>query len=74
MAAQRWLAVCVVYERLDRLGAQMLNPAGISGNDWKIAGVGDFNGDGKPDLVWQHKDGWLALWYMDGPNRSVRCT
>ena len=37
-----------------------------SGNDWKIVGVGDFNGDGKPDLVWQHKDGWLSLWYMNG--------
>jgi hypothetical protein len=31
--------------------------------------VGDFNADGKPDLVWQHKDGWLSLWYMNGPNK-----
>lgn len=28
---------------------------------------GDFNGDGKPDLIWQHQTGgWLAAWFMDG--------
>jgi len=51
------------------LSAQLLNPPGITGNDWKIVGVGDFNADGKPDLVWQHRDGWLSLWYMSGINR-----
>jgi len=45
-----------------------LNPGQVAGNDWKIAGVGDFNGDGKPDLVWQHTNGWLSVWYMNGPN------
>jgi len=46
-----------------------LNPGQVAGNDdWKIVGVGDFNGDGKPDLVWQHTNGWLSVWYMNGPN------
>ena len=34
---------------------------------WKIVGVGDFNGDGKPDLAWQHStERWLAAWLLDG--------
>lgn len=31
---------------------------------WRMAGVGDFNGDGDRDLVWQHTDGSLAVWLM----------
>ena len=34
--------------------------------DWKIVGVADFNKDGRPDLLWQHTTGPLALWAMDG--------
>jgi hypothetical protein len=22
---------------------------------WRIVGVGDFNGDGKPDILWRHE-------------------
>jgi hypothetical protein len=63
-----WLAVW--YMNGSKMtGAQLLNPGQIAGNDWKIVGVGDFNADGKPDLVWQHRDGWLSLWYMSGTNR-----
>ena len=27
---------------------------GTPGNDWQIAGTGDFNGDGKSDILWRH--------------------
>jgi len=38
--------------------------------NWMLAGRGDFNADGKPDLVWQHRtDGRVSLWYMDGTTR-----
>ena len=46
-----------------------LNPAVVD-LDWQIVGTGDFNGDGKPDLVWWNRvSGTLYLWYMDGLNR-----
>lgn len=42
---------------------------GIAGLDWRIAGSGDFNADGQPDLLFQREDGWLAVWLMDGLRR-----
>ncbi len=32
--------------------------------NWAIAGVGDFNNDGYPDLLWRHSTGANAVWYM----------
>ena len=35
--------------------------------NWKIVGIGDFNGDGKPDLVWQNQStGQIYYWLMNG--------
>jgi hypothetical protein len=31
-------------------------------------GIDDFNGDHKPDIIWQHTDGWLSIWFMKGIN------
>jgi hypothetical protein len=28
--------------------------------------VGDFDGDGRADLVWRHTDGSLYFWKLDG--------
>jgi VCBS repeat protein len=33
---------------------------------WSIAGVGDFNADGKSDLLWRNSNGSLVEWLMDG--------
>ena len=42
-----------------------LHPTGVPG--WKIAAIADFNGDHKPDLVWQNDATRAAsLWYMTG--------
>jgi hypothetical protein len=39
----------------------------VNADDWRIVGVGDFNGDGMSDLVWQEQHvGWLAVWLMNG--------
>ena len=33
---------------------------------WRLAGVGDTDGDRRADLVWQHTDGSVVIWFMDG--------
>jgi FG-GAP-like repeat len=32
---------------------------------WKIAGVGDFNGDGRSDILWRNDDGTVTDWVGD---------
>jgi hypothetical protein len=32
--------------------------------EWKVKGVGDFNGDGFSDILWRHDNGQVAIWYM----------
>jgi Ca2+-binding RTX toxin-like protein len=39
---------------------------GAPGSDWHIVDTGDFNGDGKSDLLWRTDSGALAIWQMDG--------
>jgi hypothetical protein len=51
-------------------GARYLDPIG---EDWQVQGVGDFNGDGKTDILWRNQGpgtdiGNLYIWMMDGPN------
>ncbi len=38
-----------------------------AGGPWNIVGVGDFNGDGNPDIVWRNSaTGETVVWYMQG--------
>ena len=30
--------------------------------DWQIAGTGDFNGDGRDDILWRHSSGMVTTW------------
>ena len=47
--------------------ASLTSPMGPLDVDWKIAGVADMNGDGKLDLILQHRTmGGLIVWYMNG--------
>jgi hypothetical protein len=47
-----------------------LSPGSVADTRWQIVGSGDFNGDGKPDLVWQHLGAGstnnVAVWFMNG--------
>ncbi|MBA4148594.1 MAG: CehA/McbA family metallohydrolase [Verrucomicrobia bacterium] len=38
--------------------------------NWNLVGSGDISNNGKADLLWQHADGRLVAWLMDGPNFS----
>jgi hypothetical protein len=33
---------------------------------WSVAGISDFNDDGKADVLWRRSSGELALWTMNG--------
>jgi len=43
------------------------NLRGVS-TDWVVEADGDFNGDGKADIVWRHATGINYIWLMDGVN------
>jgi len=39
---------------------------GGAGAEWQIQGLGDFNGDGRQDVLWRNVDGTVAQWQLDG--------
>jgi len=39
---------------------------GIVPAGWSIAGVGDFDGNGKSDILWRNTNGTNAIWFMNG--------
>ena len=39
----------------------------VPDTNWQIVGTGDFNGDGKTDILWRNKaTGQNVVWFMDG--------
>lgn len=44
--------------------------AGVAVAAWDIQGTGDFNGDGRADILWRHTDGATAIWFMNGTTQS----
>jgi probable HAF family extracellular repeat protein len=38
---------------------------------WNVAGIADFNSDGKADVLWRNSSGALALWQMNGASVSA---
>jgi hypothetical protein len=53
------------------IGAELVvmggSPASQPDPSWEIRGVGDLNGDGRSDLIWQHAvTGHLGAWLLNG--------
>ena len=45
------------------------NPTSLTDVRWKMVGTGDFNLDGRADILWRHDNsGENVLWYMNGVN------
>jgi hypothetical protein len=43
------------------------SPGGMGDARWRLAEVGDFDGDRRPDLLWHHRaTGELVVWFMRG--------
>lgn len=51
-------------KRMDR--ATLLSPGTVGDKDWQLAARADFDADGQSDLLFQHHDGRLAVWLMNG--------
>ena len=52
-------------------GTQILSTAVIASSamaptNWHIAGTGDFNNDGKSDILWRADDGSVGIWLING--------
>jgi FG-GAP repeat len=39
---------------------------------WSMAETGDFDGDGKSDLLWRDISGNNAIWFMNGVTAASR--
>ncbi len=53
------------------IGWTFLTPASVEDTQWRIVGAGDVDGDGMPDLVWQHSEGWVGAWIMSGAQATA---
>jgi len=55
-----------------RLSVLPTNPASVPDVNWYVAASGDFNADGKPDILWRHGlSGRNVVWIMDGVVRTT---
>jgi hypothetical protein len=50
----------------DLKSSAFFNPKTVGDVRWKVIGSGDFDGDSKPDVLFQHTDGTLAVWTLNG--------
>jgi hypothetical protein len=65
-ATEGWVAVWLM-NGTTLVSSAYTTPNRLADTNWKIAATGDFNRDGRRDIVWQHQTtGSIAVWMMDG--------
>ena len=49
-------------------GADFLRGDTVSNIDpaWTVLGTGDFDGDGRSDILWRNTNGAVSIWKMNG--------
>src|SRR5262245_30876218 len=66
---QRSTDVTMKVWRMDgsvRTGDAQFDPIGPADREWRVVATGDFSGDMKPDLLFQHRiSRRLVVWFMD---------
>jgi len=57
-------------------GAAVIGAASLGnpGPDWHLMGAGDYNNDGKSDILWQNSSGAVAIWEMNGTSVLASAT
>jgi hypothetical protein len=61
-----WVAAWQMDDHI-LVDALLTSPSQVSDINWNIVGTGDFNGDGHPDLFWQHRvTRLMTVWLMNG--------
>jgi subtilisin-like proprotein convertase family protein len=54
------------------VSGELTSPAGLPDTQWRPVATGDYNADGREDIVWRHQgSGQNVLWYMGGPNGTT---
>lgn len=52
------------------VGSSFFDPWFIGDRSWHLINAADFNGDREPDLLFQHANGTIAAWSMNGVKQS----
>jgi hypothetical protein len=54
------------------MSAVLISPSVVSDLNWKIKAIGDINGDGLDDLIWQNDaSGVISAWLMNGTTMTA---
>ena len=53
-------------------GATVSSNLGVGGLDtsWTVVSTGDYNSDGKSDILLRHSSGYMSMWLMNGATVS----
>jgi hypothetical protein len=53
------------------VGGTSMTPGAVADTNWKVVAITDFNGDNRPDFVWQHENGGISTWILNGTTMTA---